>query len=147
MAWQEDLDEARARLAGLDPDRALASARAAAVTWRRVESFSAFFLPLPPVAQDVPSVGGAWTEDDGDGVGLDAAGRPVVHLLDPGERWERAKHLWWWDDDGSFVELELMGSGPHVRRARVVDGRLAHVATASSHDRLGVRLVTWRDGR
>ena len=55
---------------------------------------------------------------------------------------ERTRHLWFWDDDGSFVQIELMGSGPHVRRVRH-----GHVVTASWGEQTGVQVLTWRDGR
>jgi len=64
-----------------------------------------------------------------------------ARILDRGGICERANHLWWWDDDGSFVEIELIGSGPHARRARAVDGRIVHVATVSEHGQDEVTLL------
>jgi hypothetical protein len=149
VRWEDDLEEATRRLDALDVGREERSARAAVATWRRVDPFSSFFLPLPLVAQRVPSLAGAWRDEGdergrGEHVGLDAHGRPVVHVLDFGSEFERAKHLWWWEGDGSFWEIELMGSGPHVRRARVVDGRIAYVATATDGGSSSVELLRWQ---
>lgn len=150
--WESDLADAAAELARLDETRLVTTARAAVADWKPVEPFSSFFLPLPIIAQDVPSLEGAWARAGGEHggfnelLGVDANGRPVLHVLDGGSEFERANHVWFWDDDGSFVEVELMGSGPHVRRARVVDGQVVHVVTASAGDSTSVRLLTWRDG-
>jgi hypothetical protein len=136
-SWEADLVEVRARYGALGPSD-VAAAGEHASEWRLADPFSGFFLPLPPVAQELFSAHGNWrTSDDrrdgrSDSVALDASGRPVAHVLDRGSDFERAKHLWWWDEDGSLLEVELMGSGPHVRRARALDGRLAHIATVSA---------------
>jgi hypothetical protein len=134
VSWERDLEEVRRRLAALDAEAAVADRRPAVATWRGVEQFSTHFLPLPIVVHEVIEPRGGWAPV-GEGrsreaVGLDAQGRPVLHVFDRGSSFERAKHLWWWEDD-SFLELELMGSGPHLRRARIVAGRVAHVACAS----------------
>jgi hypothetical protein len=146
--WTEDLDEAQRRLAALDLEAEVASARGRAMRWRWVEGFSGFLLPLPLVAQDVTSVEGAWLAEDADDrvrreeeVGFDAHGRPVMQLLDAGGEWARAGYVWEWQGDGSFVEIEPMASGPHVRVSRMVDGRLAHVACASRLGTLDVQLT------
>lgn len=150
--WTADLEAARERLAALDERRDLESATAAAHEWRWADRFSGFFLPLPPVAQTIYNAYGDWRESEdergggADALALDAHGRPVAHVLDRGSEFERAKHLWWWEDEGSFFEIELMGSGPYVRRARAVDGRIAYVATASDWGRDEVSVLTWRDG-
>ncbi len=150
--WQDDLAEVRARYDALGPAD-LASATEPACEWRLADPFSGFFLPLPPVAQELFSAHGNWrTEIDNphercDAVAFDASGRPVVHVLERDFEFERPNHLWWWDDDGSFLEVELMGSGPHVRRARMIDGRPAHVATFSAGGEDSVQILTSRDGR
>ena len=144
MTWEDDLDEAQRRLAELDG----AHESAAAATWRSATVGSSFFLPIPLVAQDEPSLEGEWcAEGDApmfDRVGLDALGRPVAHLLVIGGLDGFPQHLWEWDDDGSFLEIQLSGHfGPYVRRVRVVDGRIEHVATASAEGRTSVRLLRW----
>lgn len=153
--WNADLAEVRERLRldDLDESRALASVRSAVDEWRWMDPFGGFFLPLPPVAQTIYNAHGDWRErsDSRDGradaLAVDAHGRPVAHVLDRGDTYERANHLWWWDDDGSFLEIELMGSGPHVRRARAVDGRIVHVVTASGFGQEEVAVLTWAGGR
>jgi hypothetical protein len=152
VRWEEDLAEAQRRLASLDVGREEASARRAVASWRTVDPFSSFFRPLPLVAQRVPSLEGEWREPDdepgrGELVGLDDQGRPLAHLLDPAGEFERAKHLWRWEGDGSFWEIELMGSGPHVRCARMVDGRLGYVVTATHGGASSVELLRWRAGQ
>jgi Domain of unknown function (DUF1963) len=148
VSWERDLEEVRRRLAALDAEAAVADRRRAVATWRGVESFSTHFLPLPVVVHDVIEPRGAWAPlaegSFGEAVGLDPQGRPVLHLFDAGSAFERAKHLWWWEDD-SFLELELMGSGPHLRRARTVDGRLAHVACVSRGGDLRLWILRERD--
>lgn len=95
---------------------------------------------------------GAWLAEDADDrdrreeVGFDASGRPVIDLLDAGGEWPRADYVWEWQGDGSFVEIEPMGSGPHVRVSRMVDGRLAHVACALRLGTLDVQLLHWHGG-
>ena len=84
-SYEGDLAEVEAELARLDGPALLAELRGHVAGWRAGEGSSAFFLPLPLVARDVPSVAGAWTEP-GDVfrhelVGLDDRGRPVLHLL------------------------------------------------------------------
>jgi hypothetical protein len=151
-SWEADLAEVRARYAALGPGDA-ASAVEHAREWRLADPFSRFFLPLPPVAQAQFSSHGSWRAGDDapherpDAVAFDASGRPVAHVLERGRDLDRAKHLWWWDEDGSLLEIELMGSGPHVRRARVINGRFVHIATASAGIEETVQLLTWRDGR
>jgi hypothetical protein len=147
VSWERDLEEVRDRLAALDAEAAVAERRSAVATWRGVEHFSTHFLPLPVIVHDIIEPRGGWAplgnSSSREAVGLDAHGRPVLHVLDPGSSFERAKHLWWWEDD-SLLELELMGSGPHLRRARIVDGRVAHAATASRGGDL--RLWVLREG-
>ena len=151
-AWEPDLAEARARYEALDAGD-FGSAVEHAREWRLADPFSGFFLPLPPVAQALFSAHGSWRLGDGDpherpdSVALDASGRPVAHVLERGGGFERAKHLWWWDQDGSLLEIELLGGGPHVRRARAIDGRWAHIATVSASVDETVQTLTWRDGR
>jgi uncharacterized protein YwqG len=151
-AWEPDLAEVRARYEALDAGD-FGSAVEHACEWRPADPFSGFFLPLPPVAQELFSAHGSWRLGDGapherpDSVALDASGRPVAHVLERSGDFERAKHLWWWDEDGSLLEIELMGSGPHVRRARAIDGRWAHIATVSASVDEIVQTLTWRDGR
>lgn len=143
------MEEVRRRLIDLDPDQELAGAAGAAVRWRAVDPFATFFLPLPLVIQRVPEIEGDWRDEPSDVtgchelVGLDAASRPVAHLLDAGGKFERAKQVWRWDDDGSFLEVELMGSGPHVRRARVAGGQIVHVAGASPGDECSIHVLGW----
>jgi hypothetical protein len=148
MSWLDDLADAQRRLRGLDAEAAFRERRGAVATWRHVEPFSTHFLPLPAFAQDVIEPRGDWSADGGsrgEVVGFDERGRPVAHVLDHGGRFERAKHLWWWEAGGGLVELELMGSGPHLRRARFDDaGRLLHVATASVGDTLAIWIVAGR---
>ena len=66
QVWEADLAEAVAVLARLDVSRVVADARAAAAGWKPVEPFSSFFLPLPLIAQDVPSLAGAWGVEGGE---------------------------------------------------------------------------------
>jgi hypothetical protein len=147
MSWQQDLEEARRRLADLDVERELASALQARASSRWVTPQSEFFLPLPPVARAKLSLEGGWTEQAAEldwmaeRVDLDAAGRPVAHILGAGSFMERTHHLWFWDDDGSFWEIQVLGFGPFVRR-------FAHdyVVTAGPDDANEVRHLTWRDG-
>ena len=139
--WETDLQDVRRRLADLDPERELASARAAAASarWARGE----FFLPLPLIARERLSVQGAWEDapehEDwtAERVELDAEDRPVVHVLGAGSFMERVNEMWWWDADGSLLEIALMGWGPHVRRWR--DG---HVVCASEHGRVKVQRLS-----
>jgi uncharacterized protein YwqG len=149
--WDADLDAVRQRAASLEPSD-VDSALAVAIERRLVDPFSGFFLPLPPVAQDSYSAYGNWREDDDPRVGrsdwlaFDAAGRPVVHGSDTGGAFRGARHLWWWDEDGSFLEIRLLSHGPQVSRARVLDGELGHVATLRYGNEETVQRLTWRDG-
>jgi hypothetical protein len=148
VSWERDLEEVRRRLAALDAEAALADRRSAVATSRGVEGYSRHFLPLPALVHDVIEPRGAWTPpgegSSGETVGLDAQGRPVLHMVYPGSAVQQARHLWWWEDD-SFLELELWGSGPHLRRARTIDGRLAHVACASGDGDLRLWLLREAD--
>jgi hypothetical protein len=138
MSAPRDLEECRERLAASDEERDLAGALRAAERSVPVTPYSGFFLPLPPVAQDIYSAYGEICEPDDRAhtLHLDARGRPVAHLSG-----NRPRHLWYWDDD-SFVEMARDGIGPHVRRYR-----REHVVTASWADEVELQRLTWRDGR
>ena len=60
-----------------------------------------------------------------------------MHVLGAGSFMERVNEMWWWDADGSLLEIALMGWGPHVRRWR--DG---HVVCASEHGRVKVQRLS-----
>ncbi|MDA0185334.1 YwqG family protein [Solirubrobacter phytolaccae] len=125
--WEDDLAEAQARLAALDADRELEAAAAAAHEWRWTDPHRPFFVPLPPVARDDITFSGEW-RDEGEGgarVAFDVHGRPVAQVL---EGW--APRMWFWDDDGSFLEIDA--NEPWVRRARAVDGKVVRVMGAWS---------------
>jgi hypothetical protein len=62
MSWEADLEAARRRVAALDPERELASALKAAASERFINTFSGFFLPLPPVAQPRLSLYGGFID-------------------------------------------------------------------------------------
>lgn len=130
--WEADLAEAQARLATLDAARDTAAALAVQHEWWATDPYRLFFSPLPVVARDDVDVDGEWLEAGEARVAFDVHDRPIAYL-----HGDEPRLLWFWDDDGSFLEIDL--DEPVVRRARATDGTVVRVMSA----RAGGEMILW----
>lgn len=133
--WEQDLAEAQARLAALDVAREITAALAVPHEWWSTDPHRVFFSPLPVVARDDVDVDGEWLESGDGRVAFDARDRPIASFDG-----EEPRYLWFWEDDGSFLEIYVRE--PWVRRARATDGRVVRVAGAWASGPTILRL-TW----